>query len=128
MLRIVQEFNLGWFSRDRRPEPSRHRRFDSFGEICLCAARILECGSGLCHRIRQGDLAGTVGEVPIVQAKFALGIGVGPAGALFMTLPAVSLPSLAMLGRVFSLRTRIVITTGVALSGIVAGLIAMIVF
>jgi len=70
----------------------------------------------------------TAGEVPIVQAMFALGMGAGPAGALIMTLPAASLPSLAMLGRVFSMRTRLVIAAGVALSGIVAGLIAMIVF
>jgi uncharacterized protein len=70
----------------------------------------------------------TAGEVPIVQAMFALGMGVGPAAALIMTLPAVSLPSLAMLGRVFSLRTRFVIASGVALSGIVAGLIAMTIF
>ena len=70
----------------------------------------------------------TAGEVPIVQAMFALGMGAGPAGALIMTLPAVSLPSLVMLGRVFNLRTRLVIATSVALSGIVAGLIAMIVF
>jgi uncharacterized membrane protein YraQ (UPF0718 family) len=70
----------------------------------------------------------TAGEVPIVQAMFALGMGVGPAAALIMTLPAVSLPSLAMLGRVFSLQTRLVIASGVALSGIVAGLIAMTIF
>jgi hypothetical protein len=70
----------------------------------------------------------TAGEVPIVQAMLALGMGAGPAGALIMTLPAVSLPSLAMLGRVFSLRTRLVIAVGVVLSGIVAGLVAMIVF
>ncbi|MBW8079243.1 MAG: permease [Gallionella sp.] len=70
----------------------------------------------------------TAGEVPIVQAMFALGLGAGPAGALIMTLPAVSLPSLVMLGRVFSLRTRLVIAAGVALSGMVAGLIAMAIF
>ena len=70
----------------------------------------------------------TAGEVPIVQAMFALGMGAGPAGALIMTLPAVSLPSLVMLGRVFSVRTRLVIASGVALSGIVGGLVAMIVF
>ena len=45
-----------------------------------------------------------------------------------MTLPAVSLPSLAMLGRVFSLRTRVVIASGVVFSGIVAGMIATRVF
>ncbi len=70
----------------------------------------------------------TAGEVPIVQAALALGMGAGPAGALIMTLPAVSLPSLAMLGRAFSLRTRIVIAAGVALTGVVAGWAAMFVF
>jgi len=70
----------------------------------------------------------TAGEVPIVQAMFALGMGAGPAGALIMTLPAVSLPSLAMLSRTFSLRTRLVIVAGVVLSGIAGGLIAMIAF
>jgi len=70
----------------------------------------------------------TAGEVPIVQAMFALGMGASPAGALIMTLPAVSLPSLAMLSRTFSLRTRFVIAAGVVLSGIARGLIAMIAF
>jgi uncharacterized membrane protein YraQ (UPF0718 family) len=70
----------------------------------------------------------TAGEVPIVQAMFALGMGAGPAGALIMTLPAVSLPSLAMLSRIFSLRTRLVIAVGVVLSGIAGRLIAMSVF
>lgn len=37
------------------------------------------------------------GEVPITQAMLALGMGVGPAGALLMTLPPVSVPSFAML-------------------------------
>lgn len=70
----------------------------------------------------------TAGEVPIVQAMFALGMSAGPAAALIMTLPAISLPSLAMLGRAFSLRIRLVIVTGVVFSGIVAGLIAKLVF
>jgi uncharacterized protein len=70
----------------------------------------------------------TAGEIPIVQAMFALGMGVGPAAALIMTLPAVSLPSLAMLGSVFSLRVRLVIASAVVLSGIAAGLVAMRVF
>lgn len=70
----------------------------------------------------------TAGEVPIVQAMFALGIGAGPAAALIMTLPAVSLPSLVMLGKVFSLKIRLVIAIGVVLSGIFAGLIATLIF
>lgn len=70
----------------------------------------------------------TAGEVPIVQAALALGMGAGPAAALVLTLPAISLPSLAMLGRAFSLRTRIVIAAGVALSGVLAGCAAMALF
>jgi len=70
----------------------------------------------------------TAGEVPIVQAMLALGMGAGPAGALIMTLPAVSLPSLAMLGAVFNLQTRLVITASVVLLGIVAGFVAMTIF
>jgi uncharacterized membrane protein YraQ (UPF0718 family) len=70
----------------------------------------------------------TAGEVPVVQAMLALGMGAGPAGALIMTLPAVSLPSLVMLSRVFSLRVRFLIASAVIFTGIVAGLAAMIVF
>lgn len=70
----------------------------------------------------------TAGEVPIVQAMFALGMGAGPAGALIMTLPAVSLPSLVMLGKVFSLQTRLLIAISVVLSGITAGFVAKFLF
>jgi hypothetical protein len=70
----------------------------------------------------------TAGEVPIGQAMLALGMGAGPAAALIMTLPAISLPSLAMLGSVFSVRIRLVIAIGVVLSGIIAGLSAMLLF
>jgi uncharacterized protein len=67
----------------------------------------------------------TAGEVPIVQAMLALGVGVGPAAALMMTLPPISLPSLAMVGKVFSMRVLVVISLVVFLLGIVAGLVAM---
>ena len=67
----------------------------------------------------------TAGEVPIVQAMLALGVGVGPAGALLMTLAPISLPSLAMTARVFSARVLVAIIALVFLTGIVAGLMAM---
>lgn len=70
----------------------------------------------------------TAGEVPIVQAMFALGIGAGPAAALIMTLPAISLPSLVMLSKVLNLRVRIIIASGVVFFGIIAGLVARLVF
>ena len=66
----------------------------------------------------------TAGEVPIVQAMLTLGMGVGPAAALLMTLPPVSLPSLAMLGRSLSLKVLGALAVSVVGFGVVAGLLA----
>jgi uncharacterized protein len=66
----------------------------------------------------------TAGEVPIVQAMFALGLGVGPAAALLITLPPVSLPSLAMLARSFPLRLLVMIAVSVVGFGALGGVIA----
>jgi uncharacterized membrane protein YraQ (UPF0718 family) len=66
----------------------------------------------------------TAGEVPIVQALLALGVGAGPAAALLMTLAPISLPSLAMTGKVFSVRVLGLITMAVLIMGIVAGVLA----
>jgi hypothetical protein len=66
----------------------------------------------------------TAGEVPIVQAMLALGVGAGPAAALMMTLPPISLPSLVMTGKVFPIRVLGVITLVVLAMGILAGLLA----
>jgi uncharacterized protein len=67
----------------------------------------------------------TAGEVPIVQAMLALGIGVGPAAALMMTLAPVSLPSLVMTARAFPARTLALVAFVVFAVGIVAGLLAV---
>lgn len=66
----------------------------------------------------------TAGEVPIVQAMLALGMGVGPAGALLMTLPPVSLPSLAMVARSFRPMTLAFVAAAVVGIGIVGGVLA----
>jgi uncharacterized membrane protein YraQ (UPF0718 family) len=66
----------------------------------------------------------TAGEVPIVQAMLALGMGSGPAGALMMTLAPISLPSLVMTGKVFSWRLLGLVTGLVLLAGIAAGCLA----
>jgi uncharacterized protein len=66
----------------------------------------------------------TAGEAPIVQAMLLLGVGAGPAGALLMTLPPISLPSLAMLAPSFRARVLIVVTVAVMAFGIVGGLLA----
>lgn len=64
----------------------------------------------------------TAGEVPIIQAMLALGVGMGPAGALLMVLPPVSVPSFAMLAGSFRPRVLVLVGTVVVLFGMVAGL------
>lgn len=70
----------------------------------------------------------TAGEVPIIQAMLSLGMGVGPAGALLMTLPPVSVPSLAMLLKSFSKKMLVVVVGAVVGFGVVAGLLATLLF
>src|SRR5271166_2219688 len=67
----------------------------------------------------------TAGEVPIVQAMLSLGMGVGPAGALLMTLPPISAPSLAMLGRSFRPPVLAFVTVSVVAFGVAGGLLAV---
>jgi uncharacterized protein len=68
----------------------------------------------------------TAGEVPIIQAMLALGMGVGPAGALLMTLPPISVPSVAMLLAAFRWQVLAVVTASVVALGIVGGLLAVV--
>lgn len=70
----------------------------------------------------------TAGEEPIIQAMLSLGMAAGPAGALLMTLPPVSVPSLAMLGRSFPPKVLAFVTVAVIAFGIVSGLIAAALF
>ncbi len=66
----------------------------------------------------------TAGEVPIVQAMLALGIGVGPAAALLLTLPPISLPSMAMLWGALGSRTLRLVSIGVIALGCAGGIAA----
>jgi uncharacterized membrane protein YraQ (UPF0718 family) len=70
----------------------------------------------------------TAGEVPIIQGMLSLGMGVGPAGALLMTLPPISLPSMAMLARSFPPRILAVVAATVVLFGVLAGGLAISLF
>lgn len=67
----------------------------------------------------------TAGEVPIIQAMLALGMGVGPAAALLMTLPPISVPSVAMLARSFRPVMLAVVSLAVVAVGIVGGMLAV---
>ena len=67
----------------------------------------------------------TAGEVPIIQAMLSLGMASAPAAALLLTLPPVSVPSLAMLGRAFPPRMLALTCVCVVAGGVAAGLIAL---
>ena len=64
----------------------------------------------------------TAAEIPIVQGM--LGLGTGTAGALLLTLPSVSLPSLLMMRDVLGTRLLWTVAGWVALVGVLAGLVA----
>jgi uncharacterized protein len=67
----------------------------------------------------------TAGEIPIVQAMLSLGVGAGPAGALLMTLPPISVPSLAIISRSFRPQVLLIVTLSVVAFGIAGGLLAI---
>lgn len=66
----------------------------------------------------------TGGEIPVLQGLALVGVSTGAVGALLLTLPAVSLPGIAMVGRAFGWRTTWV-TAGIAATGglLAAGLL-----
>lgn len=65
----------------------------------------------------------TAGEAPIVQALLAAGLAAGPAAALLLTLPMVSLPSLLMLRTALPGRALAVVGAGVWALGLIGGLL-----
>lgn len=69
----------------------------------------------------------TAAEIPIIQSFTAMGLGLGPAAALLLTLPTISLPSLLMLTKSFSRRTLLFVFGSVVLIGIIGGVIGSLV-
>jgi uncharacterized membrane protein YraQ (UPF0718 family) len=67
----------------------------------------------------------TAGEVPIVQTLMHAGMGVGPAVALLLTLPAISVPSLFIVRGAFPKRVLAFVTACVFVLGIAGGVVAM---
>lgn len=65
----------------------------------------------------------TAAEIPIVQSMMTLGMGTGPAVALLMTLPSISLPSLLMLRKDFDTRVLVAVAVLTMLIGVICGLI-----
>ena len=65
----------------------------------------------------------TGGEIPVILALTAVGVGAGTAGALLITLPALSLPSMVMVGRALSWRVTLAMAGVVAIAGLAGGLL-----
>ncbi|MGN7938985.1 permease [Virgibacillus sp. 6R] len=66
----------------------------------------------------------TAAEIPIVQTFMSLGIiGGGPAAALLVTLPAISLPSLIMVAKSFPKKVLLFVIASVIVLGIISGLV-----
>ncbi len=66
----------------------------------------------------------TAGEIPVVQTLMRYGLGAVGAGTLLITLPAVSLPSLVMVGRALPARVLVFVAVAVALAGLLTGVAA----
>lgn len=64
----------------------------------------------------------TAAEIPIIQTFMAYGMGGGPAAALLLTLPAVSLPSLVLVSKSFPKRVLVFVSASVVVLGVVAGI------
>ena len=67
----------------------------------------------------------TAGEIAIIQTMRGFGMGAGPAGALLLSLPAISLPSLVMVWRVFPKRVLGLMLAATIAISILAGLLAI---
>lgn len=64
----------------------------------------------------------TAAEIPIIQSFVALGLGGGPAAALLMTLPAISLPSMLIVSRSFPRKVLLFVFASVVVIGVIAGI------
>lgn len=67
----------------------------------------------------------TAGEIPIIQTLMSFGLGLGAGGTLMLALPAVSLPSMAMVGQQLGTRTMVKVAALVAIAALITGLLAL---
>ncbi|MBO0875241.1 MAG: permease [Pseudonocardia sp.] len=63
----------------------------------------------------------TAGEIPIMQGLALIGVSSGVLGALLITLPAVSVPGIAMVVRTFGWRVTVATTVLVIVAGVIGG-------
>ncbi|WP_010651510.1 permease [Oceanobacillus massiliensis] len=70
----------------------------------------------------------TAAEIPIIQTFMALGFGGGPAAALLITLPAISLPSLLIVSKSFPKKALFFVAGSVVIFGVISGLVGSMIF
>ncbi len=83
---------------------------------------------GACLGIPSSFAAGSADAQQVLRLAMSprgYGLGVGPAAALMTTLPAVSLPSLAMVAKGFSLRVVVVVAATVVGLGLLSAAVAL---
>ncbi|MEU4244676.1 permease [Actinoplanes sp. NPDC026619] len=68
----------------------------------------------------------TAGEIPIAQGLALAGLSLGTVGALLITLPAVSLPGVVMVGRAFGWRVTAATTAVVAVGGVLGAAVLLV--
>ena len=63
----------------------------------------------------------TGGEIPIIAGLLAAGAGAGTTGALLVALPALSIPSIVMVGKSLGWRATTAMTITVTIAGVLGG-------
>lgn len=67
----------------------------------------------------------TAAEIPIIQTFMSFGLGGGPAAALLITLPSISLPSLILVARSFPKKVLFFVAGSVVFLGVLSGVAGM---
>lgn len=67
----------------------------------------------------------TAAEIPIIQTFMSFGLGGGPAGALLLALPSVSLPSLLLVAKSYPKKVLFFVAGSVVLLSIFSGIVGM---
>jgi uncharacterized membrane protein YraQ (UPF0718 family) len=67
----------------------------------------------------------TAAEIPIIQTFMSFGLGGGPAAALLITLPSISLPSLIIVARSFPKKVLFFVAGATVFLGILSGIVGM---
>ncbi|XJZ27789.1 permease [Bacillota bacterium Lsc_1132] len=69
----------------------------------------------------------TAAEIPMIQTFMSFGLGGGPAAALLITLPSISLPSLLLVAKSFPKKVLLFVAGSVVVLGVLSGIAGMLI-